>query len=145
MNSYEFSMEKVLKWREDIEKTNMESLAKIQNELRRQESILRDLMQEEKRVKANSPRYKDINQLKLQHLYIQKIEGEIQEQDDLIQETSGKLEDARQELIEAQKNRKIMEKLKERDMDAYRHSINSAEQKELDEIAVLKHQNKVSF
>lgn len=83
--------------------------------------------------------------LKHQHLYIQKIEDKIQEQDGLIQETNEKLEDARLELVEAQKNRKIMEKLKEKDIDAYRHNINSAEQRELDEIAVLKYQNQILF
>lgn len=143
MNSYEFSMEKVLRWREDIEKSNMENLAVIQNQLKHQKSILRNLMEEEEEIKANGPKYKDVNQLKHQHLYIEKIEDKIQEQDGLIQETNEKLEDARLELVEAQKNRKIMEKLKEKDIDAYRHNINSAEQRELDEIAVLKYQNQI--
>lgn len=137
-------MERVLRWREDIEKSNMEKLALIQNELRHQKSILNDLMQEEEKVK-NSIRYRDIHQLRHQHLYIQKIEEQIQEQDELIHETNKKLEDARQELIEAQKDRKIMEKLKEKDMTSYRNNIKSAEQKELDEIAVLKHQNHISL
>lgn len=143
LNSYEFSMERVLKWREDIEKANMEDLAIIQNQLREQKSILNDLIKEEEKIRANSPRYRDVNQLKYQHLYKQKIEEKIQKQGELIDKTNEKLEDARQELIEAQKNRKIMEKLKEKDMSAYKASINNAEQKELDEIAVLKHQNQM--
>lgn len=141
MKSYEFSMERVLKWREDIEKSNMEDLAVIQNELKEQQFVLDNLITEQQNAKRNGRRYNDINQFKYQHLYVQKIGEKIERQDELIYKTNARLEDARLELIEAQKDRKIMEKLKEKDMNNYSNNIKMAEQRELDEIAVLKYKN----
>ena len=48
------------------------------------------------------------------------------------------LEAMRLELVEAQKDRKIMEKLKERDYTDYQNEVKAVEQKQLDEMAVLK-------
>lgn len=141
MNSYEFSMENILKWREDTEKSNMENLANVQNELRHQKSIRKDLLKERENLKSNRLKYKDISQLKFQNLYTEKVEDKIQDQDKIINNTKDKLENVRQELIESQKERKIMENLKERDFESYKNKINIEEQKELDEITVLKHRN----
>lgn len=141
MNSYKFSMENILKWREDIERNNMEDLASIQNQLRSQKARKTDLLREKEDIKSSKLRYRDISQLKYENLYMEKIEEKIKSQDKLIRDTKNKLEDVRQDFIEAQKDRKIMEKLKERDMEAYRQEVNKKEQKELDELTILKYKN----
>ena len=43
------------------------------------------------------------------------------------------------ELVDAQKDRKIMEKLKEKDYENYKEKENLEEQKFLDEISVVKY------
>lgn len=141
MNSYKFSMENILKWREDIERNNMEDLASIQNQLRSQKARKTDLLREKEDIKSSKLRYRDISQLKYENLYMEKIEEKIKSQDKLIRDTKNKLEDVRQDFIEAQKDRKIMDKLKERDMEAYRQEVNKKEQKELDELTILKYKN----
>ncbi len=139
MKSYKFSMESILNLRENKEKNTMENLAKVQNQLETQKAILKDLIMEEKKIKSNGTKFKDIHELRHHNLYKEEIEEKISKQDELIDKTNIKLEEVRRELIEAQKERKIMEKLKEKDMDNYINNMKHLEQKELDEIAVLKY------
>ena len=139
MKSYKFSMESILNLRENKEKSTMENLAKVQNQLEIQKDILKDLIMEEEKIKSNCTKLKDIHELRHHNLYKEEIEEKISKQDELIDKTNIKLEEVRRELIEAQKERKIMEKLKEKDMDNYINNMRQVEQKELDEIAVLKY------
>ena len=132
-------MESILNLRENKEKNTMENLAKVQNQLEIQKDILNDLIMEEERIKSNGTKFKDIHELRHHNLYKEEIEEKISKQDELIDKTNIKLEEVRRELIEAQKERKIMEKLKEKDMDNYINNMKHIEQKELDEIAVLKY------
>lgn len=145
MKSYKFSMESILNLRENEEKDTMENLVKVQNELETQKSILRDLIMAEEEARKNKSKCDDIHQLRHQNLYKEKLEEEIQRQDELIDTISLKFEEARLELIEAQKNRKVMEKLKEKDMEEYIADLRYVEQKELDEMAILKYTQLMGF
>lgn len=145
MKSYKFSMESILNLRENEEKDTMENLVKVQNELETQKAILRDLIMAEEDARKNKSKCDDIHQLRHQNLYKEKLEEEIQRQDELIDTISLKFEEARLELIEAQKNRKVMEKLKEKDMEEYIADLRYVEQKELDEMAILKYTQLMGF
>ena len=81
----------------------------------------------------------NINDLKQQYLFKQSVEQKIKEILKLIEQTKTKLEKLRLDLLEAQKNRKIMEKLKEKDYIEYKENLMLEEQKELDEIAVFRY------
>lgn len=145
MKSYKFSMESILNLRENEEKDTMENLVKVQNELETQKAILRDLIMAEEDARKNKSKCDDIHQLRHQNLYKEKLEEEIQRQDELIDTISLKFEEARLELIEAQKNRKVMEKLKEKDKEEYIADLRYVEQKELDEMAILKYTQLMGF
>lgn len=139
MRGYKFSLEKVLEWREDNEKDTAKVFASIQNELQYQQNGLNSLRLEDENIKKKILTLNNINELKQQYLFKQSIEEKIERQIMLIDETTKKLEKQRLELLEAQKNRKIMEKLKEKDYNTYKEDIMNEEQKELDEMAVLKY------
>lgn len=138
MKSYNFSMEKVLEWRENLEKGSMEKFAVIQNELSQEKSTLANLQREYETIKEKFLKYKNVNELKQMQLYKQIIEDKIENQIEAINKKSEELEERRLELISAQKDRKIMEKLKEKDYLTYLDNVRATEQKELDEMAVLK-------
>ena len=138
-------MESILNLRENEEKDTMENLVKVQNQLETQKAILRDLIMAEEDARKNKSKCDDIHQLRHQNLYKEKLEEEIQRQDELIDTISLKFEEARLELIEAQKNRKVMEKLKEKDMEEYIADLRYVEQKELDEMAILKYTQLMGF
>lgn len=142
MKPYKFSMEKILNLREDLEKDKMEKMVTVQNELQVQKEALQQLLDEGEKIDKERKTFSNIQDLKQKSLYKSKIKKEIEKQDEIIATTKKTLEEKRLDLIEAQKDRKIMEKLKEKDYEEYRLNAQIEEQKELDEIAVLKYNNK---
>lgn len=139
MKLYNFSLEKVLELRINKEKSTMENFAAVQNRLRQYNLGLESLIQELDNIKTKTLKTRNINELRVQHLYKQKIDEKIELQNELIDKTSETLEEVRLELVAAQKDRKIMEKLKEKDFTIYMDDMKVVEQKQLDEMAVLKY------
>src|SRR5699024_6902741 len=136
--AYIFSMEKILEMRFTKEKNAMAYLGSIQGELVHQKALLqylRDRLEDEKNRKSKRI---NIRELIAKQLYKEDIENQITRQLQIIKGTKEKIEQARQELIKAQKNRKVMKKLKEKDYTMNIDSVKAAEQSELDEIAVLR-------
>ena len=138
MSTYYFSMERVLELKANKEKNVMEKFATLLNELSHQKTLLITFLKELEGFKVKGQRIIGINGLKQQLLYKQTIEERIMEQNEVIQNISDKLEFVRLELVSAQKERKIMEKLKEKDFNNFQEDLKTMEQKELDEMAILK-------
>ncbi len=134
--SYKFSMEKILNLREDKEQTVKEHMGLVQTKLHTEKTQLLNIKEEIDGLKKKT--YKGLLEMQSNNLYMENLYEKIQDQNKKIDETKKVLEDVRTELVAAQKDRKIMEKLKEKDFEKYRDRIKKAEQKELDEIAVLK-------
>lgn len=139
MSKYNFSMEKILDLRINKEKDVMTKFATLQNELHQQKLVLSDLENELDCLNKEGYKSVDVNQLKFNNLYKQNLENQINVQNERIEGTSIELEEMRLELISAQKDRKIMEKLKEKDFTLYTNNLKAIEQKELDEIAIQKY------
>ena len=142
MKSYQFSMERVLELRSNHEKTWMEKFATLQNEFIHQKTILNEFQTELINYKMKLSKCKKIQDLRQLYLCKEVLEMKIQEQEKHVEEASKNLEKGRINLVNAQKDRKIMEKLKEKDYESYQENIKSIEQKDLDEMAVLKYKVK---
>ncbi len=140
MAAYKFSLEKVLEWRENSEKAIAKEFVILQGELKDQETTLHNLRQEAEDIKIKILTLKNIVELKRQYLFRLRAEEKIEEQLELIEQTKIKIEQVRLELLEAQKNRKIMEKLKEKDYSKFMKKLSFEEQKHLDEMAVLRYE-----
>lgn len=138
MSKYNFSMEKILDLRANKEKDVVVKFATIQNELHQQRLILSNLEGELNSLNNGKSGKMDINQMKYKNLYKQNLENQIHIQNEIIEETSFQLEDMRLDLVAAQKDRKIMEKLREKDFSLFTENQKSMEQKQLDEIAIQK-------
>lgn len=131
-------MEKILELRETKEKDVMEEFAFSQNVLLHQKKVLSNLYKEYEIAKEKSLSIKDIYELRQHNLYKCSLEDRIEQQEELVNQKSDELEKVRLDLVNAQKERKIMENLKEKDFDIYKENIRALEQKELDEIAILR-------
>ena len=131
---YTFSME----LRENVEKNAMEEFALSQNELLHQKLILSNLNKQYESAKEKDLAKMDIHELRQQDLYKRSLEDRIEKQEEIIFHKTEELEKIRLDLVNAQKERKIMENLKEKDFDIYMENIKAVEQKELDEIAILR-------
>ncbi len=70
--------------------------------------------------------------------YIEKLQEKEKEQRNVILTAEEKLESKRQELMEAVKNRKVIENLREKHEAEYHKEMNELERKNSDEMSVLK-------
>lgn len=135
--NYKFSMEKVLDWRSDTEEEKKKNLVQVQQNKQQQETILRRLINENIKIKNDSLSTNRIDVLRRQNLYKDMIDEKIIHQKNLITKAEKEVEVARVELMEAHKDRKVMEKLKEKEYIFLMEQEKHEEQKQLDEMATL--------
>ncbi|MER2002491.1 MAG: flagellar export protein FliJ [Carnobacterium inhibens] len=135
--NYKFSMEKVLDWRSDTEEEKKKNLGQVQQHKDQQENILQRLIGENIKIKNDSLSTNRIDVLRRQHLYKNMIDEKIIHQKNLITKAEKEVEVARVELMEAHKDRKVMEKLKEKEYIFLMEQEKHEEQKQLDEMATL--------
>ena len=139
MKSYSFSMEKVLEWRQNIKKDTKEKFSVAQSILSLQQADLEEMKARAKKLNERSKPCKNIEELKQKDFYKVHLVKKVERQKELIKKSKEELEQLRMELVQVQKDRKIMEKLKEKDITAYEKSLRGIEQKEIDEMAVMKY------
>jgi len=131
-------MEKVLDYREDIEKLKAEEFAKIKLEISGIEKEIAKLNIELKETNEKIFEVQNAYELIQVQLYREALEEKLEIQKLLLSEKKKALEDKRAELTKAQSDRKIMEKLKEKDYSQFMYKKNMKEQKKLDDISVMK-------
>lgn len=134
--NYRFKMEKVLEYKSTVEKNKVEDYARINQKLDIEQEHLSDLefqFDERKKEKLT-----DVHGLKMQFLYKEKLKTELLHQKKKVDEIIHKADDARENLIEARKDRKIMEMLKDKDREKFNREMLTREQKELDDFSVMR-------
>lgn len=137
MNKFKFSMEKVLDWRSDTEETKKKYLGDAEREKFHQESLLQELIQENIKIKNESLTTTRIDILRRQNMYKMMLDERIVQQKNQVDVSVKSVETARLELMEAHKEKKVMEKLKEKEFLLVTSLEKSQEQKQLDEMATL--------
>lgn len=130
-------MEKVLDWRSDTEEEKKKNLIQVQQSKQQQETILRRLIDENIKIKNDSLSTNRIDVLRRQNLYKDMIDEKIIHQKNVLNKAEKEVEVARIELMEAHKERKVMEKLKEKEYTLTMEQEKQEEQKQLDEMATL--------
>lgn len=135
--NYKFSMEKVLDWRSDTEEEKKKNLVQVQQNKRQQESTLQRLIGENIKIKNDSLTTSRIDVLRRQNLYKDMIDEKIIHQKNVVNKAEKDVEVARVALMEAHKDRKVMEKLKEKEYTFTMAQEKQDEQKQLDEMATL--------
>ncbi|SIO26884.1 flagellar FliJ protein [Carnobacterium alterfunditum] len=137
MANYTFSMEKVLDWRSDTEEEKKKNLAQVQQNKLQQETILQRLIGENIKIKNDSLTTSRIDVLRRQNLYKDMIDEKIIHQKNVVNKAEKNVEVARIALMEAHKDRKVMEKLREKEYTFTMEQEKQDEQKQLDEMAAL--------
>ena len=139
MKNYKFSLESVLKVRKNEEKNVLEDFVLAQNKLIREESLRHIINEELNLCLENGTCAINIQSLMMKTHYKEDLSSKLRIQDMLIEEKKIELEQVRKRLVIAQKDKKMMEKLKEKDLDDYKTEISKENQKEIDEFAVLRY------
>ncbi|MBI3584291.1 MAG: flagellar export protein FliJ [Nitrospinae bacterium] len=139
---FRFRLESVLNYRRTIE----ENLLKELSELRRQLSLEEDrlkmmIFEKDSHINDLGSLQKggvtlQIEDIKLYFSYLNGLELKIKNQGDIIKKCRERADKKLVEVIDAMKNRKILEVIKERGYREYTREINLKEQRLLDEIAV---------
>ena len=139
---FKFKLQSVLEYRLNVEEKVQGEFSDVKRCLEEQKAVLNALVQERENL-MNELRAMQRNNIKADDIatlvaYVENIREKEKNQLDVIRQATEKVEAKRQELVEAVKNRKVMENLRDKHADEYKRNVNELEQKNSDEMAVLK-------
>ena len=138
MKKFEFRLEPLLKFRK-LQEENAQTKAAQANNVYLEEVEIEKQLKEKLQTVFDSFRNSQltgmtVDQLKRFSCFIDKFNGDLARQTENVRIAEMKRREALQELEEAVKNRKLVDKLKERRFQEYQFDLLNAEQKMLDEI-----------
>lgn len=136
-------MEKILGWRFDQEDEARLQVANLKEKWDRENQHLQSLIQENIKVKNDNLKNTHIQTLRYNDYYKMVIDEKIIQQKNLMDETQAQISKANEQLLEAHKNRKAMEKLKEKELTAAEEELKRIEQMQLDEFATMSYKQRV--
>lgn len=141
--SFKFKLQSVLDYKQDLEDKEKEKLAKILQELDQAIKHRDFLLQkrEQARLELKDKQKKgdvNVNELRFYTNYLKKLDQDIVQANINIETIRAREKEQRQVLLEAAKQRKIYEKLKEKHKEQFEEEIAQAERKLIDEMATVK-------
>ena len=145
---YRFKLQPLLNHRRHLENVCKKELASNQRQLADERGKLRRL--EEKKhhrtqeLLAKQKRPINVSSIILSVNYIRQLSKSIENQATCVHEATRKVNQKRAELLEITKNRKTLEKLKEKDQKAHQQKILQDECKLMDEAAFVRYARKIS-
>ena len=138
--SFKFKLEALRRYRSFQEDVLQKELAHAQRNRDREIDRLRSLMDKrtlaENDLKRRQERSTNGPRMALFDTYIQRLTGEIAEQRVRVKQADAVCNEKMQALLEAMQNRKTIDRLKEKDLQAYMEKLSRNEQKFLNEIAI---------
>lgn len=138
--SFKFKLEALRRYRNFQEDILQKELAQAQRdrdqEIDRLQALLDKRNRAEKDLKCQQEKSTNGPHMALYDAYIQRLTAEIAEQRARVKQAETACQEKMQALLEAMQNRKAIEKLKEKDFQAYQEELSQTEQKFLNEIAI---------
>ena len=138
-----FKLEPLLQHRRHIEETYQRELAKTLQTLKDEKETLAELISTRDQVKRNLEQRltENINAAELFHFnkYLDRLSSDISLQNKRIADVEDEVEQYRLKLTEAVKNRKIMDKLKDKQLSAEFEKNQKNERNFMNEIAINRH------
>ena len=137
-----FSLQTVLDYRKNIEEKILNEFSEKKRELELEELKLQNLIKERANLIGELRKMQNkslhVDDIARYVSYVEQVRENENKQNIIIAQVSEQLEAKRMELLDAVKKTKIMEKLKERHAEEYEDAQRAFEQKNSDEMAVLK-------
>ncbi len=133
-----FRLQKVLDVREIVEKEKMRNLALSRKELELEKQRMRELEIKIRQlaVEMNDAGTANVYRFSAFHDYLNTLAGMLYEKRHSIFMLKKAVEEKRQDLLQASKDKKVLELLKEKARAAFAMEENREEQKVLDELAI---------
>ena len=144
---YRFKLEALLTHRRHQEDACQKALAQVQRQLAAEQLKLRRKKEEKRenlrRLQRIQQKNTNVSAIILHVNYISQLTKNIDDQNLFVREITKKVNKKRKELIAAMKKRKTLEKLKERQWQAYQKKMLLNERKFMDEIASTRYARKM--
>jgi len=137
MQNYRFSMEKILDWREDLEEVAQLKVKEKEESVQREKDKLDRIVSESRKLKSEQLFHSTIDHLKRHSLYKDLIDEKIIRQRLTLQKAEKELDQAVKDLHGAHKDKKVMQKLEEKEHHRFLDLTRKQEQSQLDEISTL--------
>lgn len=134
---YKFSLQNVLEWREGQEDEAKLKLIQAKNTLEQEQNYLQKLIHENIRLKEKSMLNKRVDVMRQDDLYRKVLNEKIIQQKLIVEQSEHDVTLAERKLLKAYQDKKVMEKLREKEEVAYYEEIEANEQKNLDEFATM--------
>lgn len=140
---FKFKLQSILEYRLNMEEKILNEFSDVKRYLEEQKAVLKALISERESL-INDLRNMQRDTMQADDIatlvhYVENIRSKEKEQKNVIHEAKAQVEDKRKVLMEAVKNRKVMENLRDKHADAYQKNFNEMEQKNSDEMSVLKY------
>ncbi|GAA0178081.1 flagellar export protein FliJ [Clostridium sediminicola] len=144
MKKFKYSLENVLKYKKDTEDSIKENYLKLKIRIDEEQGILESLsFQLQNNISGiTGKRNSNAMNFKNSYLYIYTLQEKIENQDKVINEYKLELDEIRNKLIIAQKERKTIELLKEKAYENHLKEMEKEEQKLIDELGLYAHLRK---
>jgi flagellar protein FliJ len=137
-----FGLQSVLDYRKNIEEKILSEFSEKKRQLETEELRLHNLVTERESLISELRKMQDrslyADEIARYVNYVEQIRGNEEKQKKVIIDVQEQLEALRKELLEAVRREKVMEKLKERHAEEYEGAMRALEQKNSDEMSVLK-------
>ena len=138
MKKFKFRLERVLKYREAVREEKKTELAKKNAELTERQDKLEMLEEAFLKNEASVDESGNANLLRMAGLYAARLKTEIANQKISINEAEEEVEAAKVEYIEAAKEAKTLDTLKQKKLEEYKEYIAKEDEKFLDEMTIQK-------
>ncbi len=148
LRRFKFRAQSVLNLREKHLEDERLKLASIISTLESQKLILKDMIEKKDQSQKSFDISVNESNLDIQLInnfknYIEQLVGDIRTQEEIIKRTEIQLSAQQQEVNEAYKQVKILEKLKEKQYQDYLYEFNQAQIKELDDITTSRYKKAI--
>ena len=131
MEKFQFSLEKVLTYRQQLEQEAKLEFAAVQRQVNEREAKLDQIAKE--RAQMLTVPEQTLGRMQIQHRYLAQLEQVSSELK--LDQLQGKLDQALDGYVKAQQQRKVIEKLRAKKEAEYQQAFRQAEQKQLDDLA----------
>lgn len=143
MRKFRFNLQRLLDYRETVEEALLAELAAVRAEHEREQAKLAEMVsareraRQKMRKRLSSGSSEDIKQT---HTYLQQLTKQVTAQEELLCRIAERRERKTEEVIEAAKDRKVLERLREYKVQEHRLEAARLEQKFLDDLGAVRHE-----
>ncbi|MBW2184246.1 MAG: flagellar export protein FliJ [Deltaproteobacteria bacterium] len=141
---YRFNLQVVLDYRKRIEEGLQIELSQIQRELEKEKQLFLAYRREknyyEEELVKREEKEINVNEALLYRDYLRGMRIKIKEQRDIVAKAKGDFDIKQNELLNATKKRKVLEKVKEKEWKRFKENIERRERILVDEVGMRKYQ-----